>query len=93
MLNHGFPDITMKPANNEVGRFANMSPVTEMVSRGRSSWTGGTAWVRRDGGLVKSEEDRMEEDCRFLVRIGLETRMDVDDKCRADRRERAPKKG
>ena len=45
-------------------------------------WDGG-GFVR-DGRLVEGEEDRAEEGCGLLVRIGLETRVDVDDEGRAD---------
>jgi len=45
-------------------------------------WHGGG--LVRDGRLVEGEEDRTEEGCRLLVRIGLETRVDVDDEGGAD---------
>jgi len=38
--------------------------------------SGGFVW---DGRLVEGEKDRAEEDCGLLVRIGLETRVNVDD--------------
>ena len=44
-------------------------------------WNGGG--LTGDGGLVESEEDCAEESRRLLVRVGLEVRMDVDDKSRA----------
>jgi len=37
-----------------------------------------------DGRLVEGEKDRTEEGCGLLVRIGLETRVDVDDEGGAD---------
>jgi len=37
---------------------------------------GGFVW---DGRLVEGEEDCTEDGCRLLVRIGLETRVDIDD--------------
>ena len=40
-----------------------------------------------DGGLIEGEEDRAEEGGRLLVGIGLEVRMDIDDKRGADGRE------
>ena len=43
----------------------------------------------RNGGLVESGEDCTEEDGGLLVGIGLEIRMDVDDKGGADCREQA----
>jgi len=38
----------------------------------------------RDGRLVEGEKDRTEEGCGLLVRIGLETRVDIDDEGRTD---------
>ena len=40
-----------------------------------------------DGGLIESEKDGTEESSGLLVGIGLEVRMDIDDKRRADGRE------
>ena len=40
-----------------------------------------------DGGLIEGEEDGTEEGSRLLVGVGLEVRMDIDDKRRADGRE------
>jgi len=40
-------------------------------------WDGGGFVL--DGRLVEGEKDRAEEGCRLLVRIGLETRVDVGD--------------
>ena len=47
-------------------------------------WNGGG--LTGDGRLIESEEDGAEV-CRLAVRIGLEIRMDVDDKSEADDRE------
>ena len=40
-------------------------------------------------GLIEGEEDRTEEGCGLFVGIRLETRMDVDDECGANRGEQA----
>ena len=48
-------------------------------------WNGGG--LTRDGGLIESEEDSAEEGSGLLVGIGLEVRMDIDDKRGADGRE------
>jgi len=45
-------------------------------------WDGGG--FIRDGRLVESEKDRAEEGCGLFIRIGLETRVDVDDEGRTD---------
>ena len=37
-----------------------------------------------DGGVIEREEDNSEEGRRLFVRVGLEVRMDVDDKGGAD---------
>ena len=42
-----------------------------------------------NGGLVESEEDGPQERRGLFVRIGLEIRVDIDDKGRADGREQA----
>ena len=43
--------------------------------------------VTGDGGLIESEEDSAEEGGGLLIGIGLEVRVDIDDKRRADGRE------
>jgi len=41
----------------------------------------------RDSGPIEGEEDCAEKGYGLFVRIGFEFRMDIDDKCCADRRE------
>jgi len=48
-------------------------------------WNGRS--VTRDGGLIESEENGVEEGSGLLIRIGLEVRMNINYKGGADSRE------
>ena len=60
----------------------------DLAGRGLlGGWDGG-GFVR-DGRLIEGEENRAEEGCGLLVRIGLETRVDVNHEGGTDGREQA----
>jgi hypothetical protein len=46
-----------------------------------------------DCGLVEGKEDRTEENCRLVIGVGLEIRVNVDDEGRADCREQTRLRG